>query len=284
MDLHKLLKQNLPCLCVVFYSEVLFAGNTNRVATTDAANTLWSPVTVEYNCDSTNREPFYDGVPISQWLLRRNVFNTNASTLAKLLTLTQVSKQDDFDVVEFRVPIRYDMLKTNFWSIDLGVINKGGDFALCDLYDSERATNGDCLLSWNTGYDSPGKYKLRARLTCDGPKMQWNDMTIIGPPLEFNSTNDLQFFESSSVFISNSVPLVAKLIEPIANFKIEITTDEGKHLKTITGTTTNGWINLEWNLVEDDGKKFEGNSINTTFEVTYPDKVRSNVSVSPGTR
>jgi hypothetical protein len=167
------------------------------------------------------------------------------------------------------------VLKTNFWSIDLGVINKGGDFALCDLYDLERATNGDCLLSWNTGYDSPGKYKLRARLTCDGPKMQWNGMTIIGPALEFNSANDLQFFESSSMFDSNSVPLVAKLIKPVATFKIEITTSEGKHLKTIIGSTSNGWINLEWNLIGDDGKKFEGNSMNTEFTVTYPDDLRS---------
>lgn len=263
---------------------MLLAGSTNRVTAPDAANTLWSPITVEYNCDSTSAEPFYEDAPISQWLLRRNVFDANASTLAKALTLTQVSKQDDYDVVEFRVPIRYDVLKTNFWSIDLGVINKDGDFALCDLYDSERATNGDCLLSWNTGYDSPGKYKLRARLTCDGPKMQWNDMTIIGPALKFNSTNDLQFFESSSVFISNSVPLVAKLIEPVANFKIEITTDEGKHLKTITGTTTNGWINLEWNLVEDDGKTFGGDSLNTTFDVTYPDKTGTNMPVKTNAR
>jgi hypothetical protein len=59
-----MLNQNLACLCIALYSEMLLAGNTNRVTAPDAANTLWSPITVEYNCDSTNAEPFYEGVPI----------------------------------------------------------------------------------------------------------------------------------------------------------------------------------------------------------------------------
>jgi hypothetical protein len=233
-----------------------------------------SQASISYATDSKRPEPAYRGLSISQWIQTKTLLNTNRLSLSKLLTFKQVSDQDESGIVEFELPISYDVLKTNWWSIDLGVINKNGDFALCDLYDCERATNGDCLLCWNTAYDAPRKYNLRVRLTCDGPKLQWDSITIIGPALPFLSTNVIQYFESSSMFDSNSVPLVAKLIKPVATFKIEITTPKGKHLKTITGHTTNGWISVEWNLIGDDGKKFEADTISTKFDVAYPDQHR----------
>jgi hypothetical protein len=259
------------CFCMIFCSNKSFSISTNTVVASVANNLWWSPIGITYRCDQTNAEPSYEGKPISQWLHAKNIFNTNELSLSKLLTLTRVSSDDDSDIVRFDVPINYDALKTNRWSLDLGVVNKEGDFALCDLYDSERSSSGDCLLCWNTSYDGSKKYNLRARLRCGGPKLNWNSITIIGPPLIFISTNDLQFFESSSMFDSTSVPLVAKLIKPMATFKIEITTSDGRHLKTISGSTTNGWINLEWNLIDDKGKKFGGDTVNTEFEVTYPD-------------
>ena len=259
-------------LWCALYAHPLFAVGTNA-PTGPAATVIELPgqTSITFTTDSNGSEPRYQDLPISQWIQTKTSLDTNRLSLANLLTLRQVSSGDEPDIVNFEVPINYDLFQSNECNLGLGSLNKDGDYVECCLYDCERATDGNCLLSWNTTYDSPGKHHLRARLICEERMLNDASITVIGPMLPFNSTNVLQFFESSSMFDSNSVPLVAKLIEQVATFKIEITTAEGKHLKTIAGSTTNGWINLEWNLIGDDGKNFKGDTMNTKFTVTYPD-------------
>jgi hypothetical protein len=258
----------------------LFATGTNAPTNQKAAVIeLPSQTSITFVTDSNQPEPTYQGLSITRWIQAKTSLDTNLLPLSALLTLRQVTSHDEPDIVNFEVPINYDLFQSNSCELNLGNLNKNGDFVECCLYDCERAKDGNCLLSWNTTYDPPGKHHLRARLICEGLMLHYDSITIVGPILLFDSTNVLQFFESSSMFDSNSVPMVAKLNEPVAAFKIEITTSEGKHLKTITGSTTDGWINLEWNLICDAGKKFEGDTMNTKIEVTYPDNARTNLSV-----
>jgi hypothetical protein len=258
----------------------LFAASTNALAKqTAAVIELPSQTSIDFVTDSSQPEPTYQGLSITRWIQAKTSLDTNLLPLSALLTLRQVTSHDEPDIVNFEVPINYDLFQSNSCELNLGNLNKDGDFVECCLYDCERAQDGNCILSWNTTYDPPGKHHLRTRLICGGPALHFDSITIIGPILLFNSTNVLQFFESSSAFDDTGVPLVAKLIEPVASFKIEITASDGKPLKTITGSTTNGWISLEWNLICDNGKKFEGDTINGKFEVTYPDGAHTNSSV-----
>jgi hypothetical protein len=254
------------------FSGSVFAVSTNLpTGQSSQIIELPSQTAITFVTDSNGSEPTYEGLRLTKWIQSKTSLDTNRLSLANLLTLQQVPSGSEPDIVNFEVPINYDLFQTNGCVLGLGSLNKDGDYVECCLYDCERAADGNCLLSWNTTYDSPGKHHLRARLLCEGLMLHYDSITIIGPVLLFNSTNVLQFFESSSMFDSNGVPLFAKLVQPIATFKIEITTSEGKHLKTITGSTTNGFINVEWNLIGDDGKKFGGDTMNTKFTVTYPD-------------
>ena len=66
------------------------------------------------------------------------------------LTLTQVITGDEPDVVTFELPISYNAL-TNIGGLNLNI--NGIDVTLEDF---GPATNGNCLMNWNTTYDPPG--------------------------------------------------------------------------------------------------------------------------------
>src|SRR5579885_782691 len=236
----------------------------------------WSPTEVSYLCDSTNIEPMYQGLPVSKWIQAKTSLDPKGLSLTKLLTLKQVSNADDWGTVHFELLINYDTL-TNEGNLDFGFLNKEGDFVGCCYADCERATNGNCLVWWNINYDQPGKHNIRARLSYGGPVLHWDEIRIIGPALHFYSSNVCRFPEGSTLFDSTGASLEARLRERTAAYRIELQTLKGQHIKNIIGSTTNGMIDLEWNLVGEHGKKFKGNSFIGLFYVTYPDDVRSNV-------
>ncbi len=236
----------------------------------------WAPTEVHYITDSTNAEPTYQGLSISQWIRTKTLINTNQLALSKLLTLKQVSNADDWGIVRFELPINYDAVKTHTVMLQLGSFNKDGDFVECCFDDCERATNGHCLVWWNINYDSPGKHNIRARLYCDGPMLHLDSITVIGPALPFYSSNVCRFFEGSTLFDSTGAILQAKLREQVATYSIELKTVKGRHIKTITGSTTNGMIDLEWDLTGEHGKKFKGDSFDGFFNIAYPGDIHPN--------
>jgi hypothetical protein len=185
--------------------------------------------------------------------------------------------------VTFEVPVSYDAV-TNIGMLDLGGTNKEGEFVECGLAEFDRATNGNCLLVWNITYDPPGKHNIRARLLCEGPQMHWNTTEVIGPITPFYSSNVCQFFEATSIFDSNSAILYAKLPDKMASYSIELKTPAGRHIKTITGCTSNGVIDVEWNLTNEHGVKYKDGSFDRVFHVTLlnynssyaPSKIRIN--------
>lgn len=159
----------------------------------------------------------------------------------------------------------------------MGGINRDGEFVERCMEDCERATNGHCLLAWNINYDPPGKHNMRARLICENPKLlHWDAIAVIGPALTFYSSNACQFFESGSMFDDKGAYLDAKLREQVATYRIELKTAKGKHIKTITGSTTNGMIESDWDLADEHGKNFKEDSFDGFFYVTYPGETLTN--------
>jgi len=139
------------------------------------------------------------------------------------------------------------------------------------------ATNGNCRLIWNTTYDPPGKHFLQAQLSI----YRWRsgslfnqgagERTLKGPLFSFVSTNQLQFFQLGNVYSRKGAYFRAKLAQPVGSYSLELTTPSGEHLHTITGSTTNGIVEVHWDLLYDGGKRYTNDSFNSTWTVTFPD-------------
>ena len=252
-------------------SQPALDSSTNKVYEIPAGQT-----SVRFVTDSTKAEPTYENLPVSQWLQTKTLINPNRLPLSKLLTLTQVSQPDEMSVVKFEVPARYDPVYTNNGlggGVNFGFFNENGDFVCFTFSGCERAADGGCQLWWIINYNAPGKHDIRADLSYYNGMDQ---IEIIGPPLTYYSSNVCQFFEGYSLFDTTGALLQARLREPTAKYRIELTTQKGKHLKTITGSSTNGTINLEWDLKDDNGKIFKGHSFEGAYYVIYPDDTHTN--------
>jgi len=224
---------------------------------------------VSYVCDSTNAEPTYRGASIGQWIQSRTALNPNRLPLRDLLTLKLVSPADDRGTVRFELPVNYDAVKTNWGSsLDMGWFGEGGHFVTCCFAGYDRASNGHSLFWWNVNYDWPGKHLLRARVT-------WHDsaldsIEVIGPALPFYTSNVCKFVEGATLFDSSGAILRAELRGPIGAYSIELKTVKGHHLKTVSGVTTNGSIDLLWDLTDERGKKLKDVSFDGFFHIIYP--------------
>lgn len=206
--------------------------------------------------------------------------------LFQMLTLQRITTKEDPDIATFELPISYDAL-TNIGTLrllcDADPREKyGSDWG--SLQEWVRGTNGNCLLVWNTMYDPPGKHFLQAELSIDRwhrglpQSVDTGDLVLKGPLYEFVSTNVLQYFPMGDVFSEKGAFFHVKLARPVGSYTLKITSPSGELLHTITGSTTNGIVDVEWNLVDDSGKRYTNEMIESTWTVTFapPDEKKPN--------
>ena len=112
----------------------------------------------------------------------------------------------------------------------------------------KRATNGNCLLSWTTTYDPPGKHVVQAEFiaTKDEDKEE-HALKVKGPPVVFVSTNVCQFSAAYDHFDARGATLYARLPESNGIYSIELKTPR-RHIKTLHGNDVNGVIKVHWDL------------------------------------
>ena len=194
-----------------------------------------------------------------------------------MLTLKQLSAPDEWGVINFELPINYDVVNPDGGILHLGCFNTHGEFVECYLNGYERATNGHCQIWWNINWDSPGQHLVRARLVnyCN----HVDSIVVIGPALPVCSSNACRLLGGTTMFDSTNAIFEAKLREPIATFSIEARTIEGKHIRTFNGRTTNGVVDVEWNLVDEHGMVFSGSSFDGVFHISYPGDRSTNAPV-----
>ncbi len=216
--------------------------------------------------------------------LRNNkVRGADKLSLEDLLTLKQVITGQEPEDVTFELPIRYDvMMKSG--RLRLAVDATQERFALIDssgaMQDVERAKNGDCLLVWHTIYDTPGKHAVQAQIN-------WlNDSGGFymgkGPALLFVNSNLCQFNLYSSYFSQSAgTVLRARLPEDNGTYTARLVTTNGAPLKTFTGSTTDGRIDVKWDLVDDNGQHFTGENFNSIWQITLPVSGRSQTLGGP---
>ena len=247
---------------------------------------------------SAIKDRLYQGRPLSQMLRNDQTAGTNSMSLGEMLTVRQVFTGGDSDTAVFEVPVSYDAV-TNLGYIhlvvDFGLYpsteGEGGERQTC-----ERATNGNCLLSWITTYDPPGRHAIQAEFIASGmkrvvslkpdgtpfvdyvekdPGKTGTDLRAKGLAVAYVSTNVCQFSAEYDNFDAHGATLHAKLPESNGIYSIELTTPQGSHLKTLTGTTSNGVIKVHWDLIDDQGRRFTNTEFNSTFNVTLSDSGRS---------
>lgn len=248
-----------------------------------------------------------NGTLLSARLQNTNAAETNALTLLELLTLRRVATDGEPEAVTFDVPMNYEAL-TNLGQLNLYVdcdpknisengINEG-------MVELNRATNGNCLLVWNTIYEAPGKHALTLVLSADEPDEVPATLSrlggrfplpppfmpgaprrfesVAGPALPLVVSNLCEFSLGSSHYDTNTGAILhARLPEANARYIIELNTTNGVRLKTITGTTANGEIRQHWNLLDEQGKHFTGGWFNSVFHITLPDSGRTQTLKGP---
>jgi hypothetical protein len=188
------------------------------------------------------------------------------------LTLKQVITGEEPDIATFEVPVSYDVL-TNVGALHLLVDGgQGASFQECD-----NSTNGNCILKWNTTFDSPWQHYLQAELILNGTRRKGStpDPTIltgVGTLASFYSTNVCQFdpfysrFDDSGVILYATTPAC-----PDADYTIELKTLSGQHIKTITNSTSSGVISENWDLTDDNRNTVTNDEVDAVFNVTLLD-------------
>jgi hypothetical protein len=237
------------------------------------------------------KEPFYGGQSLSKFLRNKSSTGTNDLTLDELFTLKQVITGEEPEIVTYQVPISYDVLVT-MCPPDATNVFQMGDLRLlmdsdpdeaylnqAELDGCERATNGDCLLVWNTAFERPGQHAMQA---CFSTELALHHtLEVKGPVKPYFSSNLFRFFPSSSLFDDDGAFIDAQAIESNAVFSIEIKSRSGAQVKTLNGRTTNGVIHADWDLLDKRGRKFTGNHFDSYFHVKLPDSGRSQVMKQP---
>jgi hypothetical protein len=242
----------------------------------DANETDWrTQYTTSGVWDPTNS--VYDDIDLSgDGLVGRikKALGMNPFDTSNPLTATQIITGGEPDIVTFEVPISYNVV-TNIGNLYLLVDGNAAQFQECD-----PATDGNCLLKWNTTFDPPGQHYLAARLALHGMLSIGNsygpDPTILdgsGTLTAFYSTNVCQFNPVYTEYdTNNGAFLYAQLPEPGATYTIELNTSSGEHIKTIIGSTSSGEINEHWDLTDDNGNIYtNGGDIDAVFNISLLD-------------
>ena len=221
------------------------------------------------------KEPTFNGQSLSHLLRNNGASGTKRPALDELLTLKQIITGEEPDLATFEVPIRYDVVsKIGELHLLVDVDPQApSDHEWGGRQQSARATNGNCLLIWNTLYDPPGQHALQARLLCHEATDQ-QEIDVSGPVLPFLSTNLLQL-DPLFDLVGTRAFFSAKLAESDGTYTIDLRSPSGAHIRTLTGATSNGVIEVPWDLTDEHGNKYTNDSFECRLAVTLPKSGRS---------
>lgn len=213
-----------------------------------------------------------------------NVIGTGPRTMADLLTPKQVITGNEPEELTYEFPVSYDKITNSGFFLLLDADTNPESLYAPDsganVQDRHRAANGDTLLVWHTIFDPPGKHALQVEWTY----LDTNGAEFYGrgPAIAVTTSNFCQFSVDCATYNPDRGAIFhARLPEKDGVYSIECVTTNGQHLKTLTGSTTNGEFNLVWNLVDDNSNRLTGETFNTIVHITLPDSGRSQTMRGP---
>ncbi len=226
---------------------------------------------------------FFGGHPAAEFLRNANVVS-NQISLAELMTPRQVLTGHEPEDLTFEFPVSYDAITNHGFFLLLDAdMDPGSMFAPdsgAKIQERSRAANGDCQLIWHTIFDPPGQHALQVELT-------WYNASgaetwCRGPAISVVTSNLCQFsLDSATYDVELGATFHARLPEANGLYTIECLTTNGEHLKTLTGSTTNGEFKVVWNLVDDQGHRLHGETFNSIVHITLPDSGRTQTLRGP---
>ena len=226
---------------------------------------------------NTNWPAFtYDGQPLSKLLRNPNSSAPGELTLDQMLTLKEVQTRERAEIVTFQLPINYDVV-TNIGKLELSIDDPEGLSMDVPLQSLARQTNGDCLLTWNTAYESRGLHAIQPVLWA--ARAIYDTVEIRGPVEPYLCTNLCRLFPFGSMFDDRGAQLDAYIYGTNAEFKVEILTTNRVHVKTIAGTNYTDRLQLDWDLLDDSGRKYTNDCFVVLFQIDFSNPPRSQTVV-----
>jgi hypothetical protein len=144
--------------------------------------------------------------------------------------------------------------------------------------ECNRADNGNCRLVWSTIFEAPGRHAVQMALQMN----EWPTNLFTGPYVPWVITNLCQFSLASAHFDQDAgATFHARLPEANARYTIELNATNGTRLQTISGGTATGELKEHWDLMDNQGRRFTGDTFNTVFHITLPDSGRSQTLRGP---
>lgn len=180
------------------------------------------------------------------------------------LTLKEVAFDEEWGIATFEVPVSFNVI-TNLGRLHLEV--DGGQFG--NYQDFIVATNGNCLLRWNTTFDPIGVRICQPKIVLNGNRGGGNHVTTEGLGV-FNlltSTNFCRFDPFYTEFTEMGATLYTQLSEPTADYTIELKDSDGRVLKSINGNTADGEILESWDLTDSNGNVVTNDEIKVVFQI-----------------
>lgn len=219
-----------------------------------------------------------------EFFANTNVSGTGLRTMADLLTPKQVITGNEPEEIAYEFPVTYDKITNNEFFLLLDADTNPESLYAPDsganVQDCLRAANGDTLLVWHTIFDPPGIHALQVEWTyvaTNGTQFYGR-----GPAIAVTTTNFCQFSQDCATYDPDHGAIFhARLPEKNGIYSIECVTTNGQHLKTLSGSTTNGEFNVLWNLADDNGNRLTGETFNSIVHVTLPDSGRSQTMHGP---
>jgi hypothetical protein len=236
--------------------------------------TKWSP---ELGSD------FFGGRPAAEFL-RNATSATNSLTLAELMTPRQVLTGREPEDLTFQFPVSYDAVTNHGFFLLLDADTDPASMFAPDsgakVQERIRATNGDCLLIWHTIFDPPGEHALQVELTWFNTNGA--ETWCRGPAISVTTSNFCQFsLDSATYDVELGATFHARIPEKNGSYSIECVTTNGEHLKTFTGTTTNGVFKVVWDLVDDNGRRLNGERFDSVIHISLPNSGRTQTLRGP---
>jgi hypothetical protein len=227
------------------------------------------------------KEPLYQGRPLSEALRNGPGSGHTNLSLDEMLTVKQIHTTNDPETATFEVPVSYEAA-SKIGRLHLVVDGESEDpFDQGEFQECQRADNGNCLLLWKTTYDPSGRHAAQAELLLNPQRGQTAEAAVQGPAAPFFSSNLCQFSHRYDTYNARGATLYARLPESNGVYAIELKDPAGKHIITLQGTTSNGVINVHWNLVDDRGRAYANQSFDSVFTVTLPDSGRTQTMKGP---
>jgi hypothetical protein len=226
---------------------------------------------------------FFGGRPAAEYL-RNAASASNRLSLAELMTPRQVLTGNEPEALTFEFPVSYDAITNHGFFLLLDAdMDPGSMFAPdngAKIQERSRAPNGDCLLVWHTIYDPPGQHALQVELTWDNA--HGAETWCRGPAISVVTSNLCQFsLDSANYDVELGATFHARLPEANGLYTIDCVSTTGEHLKTLSGSTTNGEFKKIWNLVDDHSHRLNGETFNSIVHITLPDSGRTQTLKGP---